>query len=268
MIVYKLTAPSGKSYVGITTTTVEERFKQHQNQPSGKKLEYAFNKYPPETWTTTILDKASTQKELHEKEIMWISKLGTIANGYNTHIGGWSGAAGTTLSEEHKTALSDSRKQYFKSEEGLLRKKQLSTRWLKNNPSELRKGKPGRKQTEETKEKLSKIKKGKKLNLSAEQRQNHRDKMKKLWAGGVFDNRPRPSKETIERSANSRRGFKQSDHQKAVVAKANSKTWEVTTPDGDVLIIENLTKFCRENPCDQANLSRHGKSKGYTAHKL
>jgi len=56
-------------------------------------------------------------------------------------------------------------------------------------------------------------------------------------------------------------------------AKATSRHWLVTTPDGEVLHIHGLTQFCRERGLDQGNLSavacgRQSHHKGYTAEKI
>ena len=81
---------------------------------------------------------------------------------------------------------------------------------------------------------------------------------KERWANGVYD---------AEKLRLSRIGFKQPQSQKDKVSKALSKTWEVIDPKGNTFIIQNLTKFCRENNLDQGNLSC-GKHKGWKAKKI
>lgn len=90
--------------------------------------------------------------------------------------------------------------------------------------------------TEESKRKMSLAKKGKKLT------QEHIDKSRR-W------------------------GIPQPESQKIKVAKALSKEWLITTPDGISFKIINLRKFCKENNLDQGNLSR-GKYKKWTAIRL
>ena len=65
----------------------------------------------------------------------------------------------------------------------------------------------------------------------------------------------------------SRIGFKQPDSQKQAVSKALSKNWQITSPSGDITIINNLNKFCKDNNLDQGNLSR-GSYKGWKCIKL
>lgn len=45
------------------------------------------------------------------------------------------------------------------------------------------------------------------------------------------------------------------------------KTWQVTTPSGETLIVTNLKSFCKEHNISNGNLST-GKTKGFTAVKL
>lgn len=49
-------------------------------------------------------------------------------------------------------------------------------------------------------------------------------------------------------------GKKQTDHQKASVAKALAKSYSLTDPSGKTFIITNLRQFCRENGLDQGNM--------------
>lgn len=62
-------------------------------------------------------------------------------------------------------------------------------------------------------------------------------------------------------------GKKQPDSQKEKVAKALAMDWQVTSPNGESFVVNNLRKFCIENNLDQGNLSR-GKYKGWTAFKI
>lgn len=43
-----------------------------------------------------------------------------------------------------------------------------------------------------------------------------------------------------------------------------TKTWKVRTPSGEVIIVNNLAKFCREHALSKGNMSSWGYSKGYT----
>lgn len=93
---------------------------------------------------------------------------------------------------------------------------------------------------------------------SKEQIEHNRQKAKQRWVDGVYD----PEKLRL-----SRIGFSQPQSQKDKVSKLLSKEWEITDPNGNCFIIENLTKFCRENNLDQGNLSR-GSHKGWGCKRL
>lgn len=76
--VYRLTSPSGGMYVGITSTSMKDRwrghlrlFKSDVNHP----LYNAMRKYGPESFTTEILHEKLTQEEAEKLEILHISTL-------------------------------------------------------------------------------------------------------------------------------------------------------------------------------------------------
>ena len=81
-----------KKYVGKTTTTIEQRWQQHikdskKDDISNRPLYAAFNKYGIENFSIQPLEECFI-KDLNEKEIFWISKLNTYADGYNATFGG------------------------------------------------------------------------------------------------------------------------------------------------------------------------------------
>jgi group I intron endonuclease len=90
-IVYKaVNKISNKTYVGITTKTLEERIFAHINKANREKsyFQTALKKYGRDSFEFSIIDSANTKEELFEKERQWIEKLDTLKNGYNLTIGG------------------------------------------------------------------------------------------------------------------------------------------------------------------------------------
>lgn len=86
-IVYKITnLINGKSYVGITTRTLKQRFKEHCNADSG--IGRAIRKYGKENFKKEIIDYADDNEELLELEIEHIKKYDSYKNGYNNTLGG------------------------------------------------------------------------------------------------------------------------------------------------------------------------------------
>lgn len=83
-----------KRYVGKTTQTPEERFKEHcrdsQKERCNKRPLYdAFNKYGVENFKVEELEYIEDDNLLSDKEIYWINELNTYgSNGYNASKGG------------------------------------------------------------------------------------------------------------------------------------------------------------------------------------
>ncbi|WP_445634579.1 Putative excinuclease ABC subunit C [Nostoc sp. DSM 114161] len=82
----------GKQYIGLTTTTLDERWKGHLEQVLRKDaslLHKAIASFGKENFTIEVIDSACSPKELRAKEREWIEKLNTLApNGYNVSKGG------------------------------------------------------------------------------------------------------------------------------------------------------------------------------------
>lgn len=80
---------NSKRYVGKTTTSIEERWKEHcydfQKERCNKRPLYdAMNKYGVENFMIEELEYVDSNSELSEREIYWIKELGTYgSNGYN-----------------------------------------------------------------------------------------------------------------------------------------------------------------------------------------
>lgn len=102
--------------------------------------------------------------------------------------------------------------------------------------------------------------KGKMGIWSDEQLEYNSSKAKERWASGKYEG-------LIQNLAEHNRGKPRPESQKKSVAKALSKTWLITSPEGIQQTITNLRQFCRDNNLDQGNLSR-GKYKGWIAEKL
>jgi hypothetical protein len=89
--------------------------------------------------------------------------------------------------------------------------------------------------------------------------------------------------ETIEKNRQWHLGKKLSEDTRAKISEQNrkrvvseshkmktsnklSRTWSITNPSGNIIIIKNLRQFCRENNLDQGNMSRGG-HKGWKCSK-
>jgi hypothetical protein len=259
MIIYKLTSPSNKSYIGQTKSNIELRWKQHRQlwkrlkikgcyKNSSSKLFYAFDKYPENScWKISILCECLSKKELDKMEMYYILNYDTVNNGYNITKGG-SGRKVDFLTKEHKQNLSNARKKYYDTQDGKKWKQHLSIIVSgKNNP---RYGKTFS-HSDKTKQDISNKMKGK-------------NKGKEPWnkdKQGVY------SEKTLEKMSKNRtgkalgkdnsknmKGKSQTDFQKEKSSIANSKFWIITDPNGNQFEIFNLRKYCKENGLDASNI--------------
>ena len=148
--IYKIKFPNGKHYIGLTTTSLEQRTKQHKNSAKNGDSQCIYNairKYGMVDKLELIeIDTADTIEELCEKEIGYIIEYNSYymnENGYNMTYGG-EGANGYVFTEEVKQKMSESRKKHFENPEA---REQMSER-LKTyfeNPEAIKKNSEARK---------------------------------------------------------------------------------------------------------------------------
>jgi group I intron endonuclease len=114
---YKLTSPSGKSYIGISNKTLEARWAKHVEHACGKRnagaLYAALRKYGIESFTRVVLAEADDWGALCAMEIEAIKSHGTLApGGYNLTVGG-EGFVGLRISDKTRAAMSAAQKRRF-----------------------------------------------------------------------------------------------------------------------------------------------------------
>lgn len=114
--VYKLTSPSGKSYIGITSKGLAARWRQHRaNAKKGRgvvngdeccALYPAMRKYGSVSFVVDELAQSDSWEELCAMEQEQIAAYGTLSpGGYNLTIGG-DGATGAVVSEASRLRMS------------------------------------------------------------------------------------------------------------------------------------------------------------------
>ena len=88
-IIYKITSPSGKVYVGQTVRSFEKRIQEHRDSKSKcSAVRNAIDKYKDQMKYEIIEDNVP-QEQLDEREIHWIKELNSLRpNGYNLKTGG------------------------------------------------------------------------------------------------------------------------------------------------------------------------------------
>ncbi|QIG70836.1 Seg-like homing endonuclease protein [Rhizobium phage RHph_I1_18] len=133
-IVYKLTSPSGKSYIGYTSNDLKVRWRCHvsawRNRNKSRtgtstKLYSAFDKYPPELWCREVIFTSSNKEDALQAERNSISELNTIVHGYNLIKGG-DGPSSRITSADQKMNYSAARSAYYETDRGKAWREQLS----------------------------------------------------------------------------------------------------------------------------------------------
>lgn len=86
-IIYKITNnKNNKVYIGITTRTLEVRWKEHLRQTS-QKIDIAIREIGKENFNIEEIERCSIDK-LDEREQFWISYYNSFDKGYNLTYGG------------------------------------------------------------------------------------------------------------------------------------------------------------------------------------
>lgn len=130
---YKLTSPSGKSYIGISSKTLDFRWRQHKyNANKGRASERdedcaalysAMRKYPVEQFGVEVLMESDDWEILKREEIKAIAHHGTFSpGGYNLTRGG-DGVVGSKPTEATRRRMSVSAKRNM--EDAVYRKKRM-----------------------------------------------------------------------------------------------------------------------------------------------
>ena len=134
-VIYKLTFPSGKSYIGQTIRPFNERWRQHKNsalvQPDGgcRLLNRAINHYGPNNITYEILFETEDEFLNNlEMEMIWL--YNTLSpNGYNLKTGG---NFNPEYSDESRLKMSESQKLLYVNDEEIKKRIQINGVNIKN----------------------------------------------------------------------------------------------------------------------------------------
>ena len=111
-VLYKLDFINGKSYIGITSKTAEERFFRHSENARMGKIQYAIYKAwrkhgPPTLSVLAVLE----EHELADTEIRAIAVYNTtLPNGYNSTYGGQLGATPESAKKISKALIGHKKK--------------------------------------------------------------------------------------------------------------------------------------------------------------
>jgi group I intron endonuclease len=110
--------PTGESYVGMTTGSLQRRLHfQHRadlrkGRHFNRRLQEAWNKYGEPAFASGILEDmpGTTAAKIAERERHWIARLGTFMAGFNQSEGGEAPALGYRFTPEQREKMSRSHK--------------------------------------------------------------------------------------------------------------------------------------------------------------
>lgn len=149
---------NNKEYIGLTTRTLEQRWKQHIYESNKKDswewntpLGNAIKKYGKNAFEIFVLEECSSETEMKQKEIQLIKERKSLAseNGYNLSFGG-DGRMGYKLSEETKRKIGEGNKGKTYTAESLEKMSVAAKKRSVGKPSPM----DGKKHTEESKQKI------------------------------------------------------------------------------------------------------------------
>ena len=138
--IYKIVFTNGKHYIGLTTTSLKERRKQHNycaKSGDTKCLYNALRKYNiVDTFELIEIDTADTLEELCEKEIGYIIEYNSYymnKNGYNMTYGG-EGTFGYVHTEEQRKEQSKISKLQWESQEAREQMSEIKKKYYEEHP--------------------------------------------------------------------------------------------------------------------------------------
>ena len=211
MIIYRATAPNGKSYIGQTIKTLSQRRRSHESQTkygSDYPFNRAIRKYGNKIkWE--VIAKADSIAALNALEAMYIALYNTmIPHGYNAKTGGDSSipCAETkmkisTANKARYAALSDEEKAAWSAKI------------------------TGRKLSPETRANMSAAAKVRFARMTSEERAAFSAKMSLMHTG------KKRSPEACRRMADAQTGKKRSPEHRAAISAAVKAAWAAKSPE-------------------------------------
>ena len=110
--VYKIqNTENGKCYIGITSRTVDERWKDHLSRVAcyerNNRLYFAIRKYGIEKFEVETIGQSESDDIIRSLESKYIREYDSYNNGYNCNYGGH---GNLTMSDETRKKISESQK--------------------------------------------------------------------------------------------------------------------------------------------------------------
>ena len=231
-VIYKITNKlNGMPYIGQTTRTIAERFKEHTQAPTY--IGNAMRKYGMENFTIEIIAECANQEELNAQEIRFIAEYDSMApKGYNRTEGGEGGIP----CEETKARLRESALAFY--DEHPERRDEISEEQKArfSDPEERKKAAERTRKSFEDPERMAKHVEGQKKRF---ERQEERDKI----AVAVTERFSKPG----EREAQSERIKKSFENPevKADISKRQKKRFE--DPNERKKVADGVNRYYAEH---------------------
>lgn len=141
--IYKIVFPNGKHYIGLTTTSLEQRQTQHKQTAKKGDIRCLYNALRKYDMVDTLklieIDTADTLEEICEKEIRYIVEYNSYymnKNGYNMTYGG-EGTTGYVYTEDIKQKMSEIAKKRFENPEAILKNSEAIKKYYQEHPEAL-----------------------------------------------------------------------------------------------------------------------------------
>lgn len=275
--IYKIQFPNGKHYIGLTTTSLEQRTKEHKKSAKGgdtKCLYKALRKYDMvDTLELIEIDKADTLEELYEKEIGYIIDYNSYyinKNGYNMTYGG-EGTNGYVYTEEERKKQGERMKKYFEehpeateklcksqqkrweNQEAIEKMSEIKNKYYEEHPEAGKKHSERMKQNFENPEAIQKNKDAQKK--YHEDNPKAREKMKEIatqyWS----------SQEAKEQQSKRRKKYFENPEAREKCSKSQKKRFE--NPEEIEKMRKRKKKHYENNPDARRKASTRGQNKSF-----
>jgi hypothetical protein len=234
--IYKIPFPNGKNYIGLTTTSLEQRQKGHTycvKNGDVRCLYNALRKYEMvDTFELVEIDTADTLEELCEKEIGYIIEYNSYymnKNGYNMTYGG-EGFNGYVHTEEDNLKNSERMKKYFENPETRQKHSEITKKYFEDHPD------AGKEHGERLKKYFE----------NPEARQKHREIKQKY-----YKENPDAGKECGERMV---KYYEDNPHAREKMSEIKKKHFE-DHPDAGKEHGEKMVKYYEDNPHAREQMS-------------
>lgn len=226
MELYRISFPgiTDKAYIGISSKTAAQRFKEHAASRKKYPIVQALKKYGPENALLEVIERFDCFDALYAAEQAAILRYGTKSpDGYNLTDGG-KGTFGLPASEARKLKISVANKG---------RKVSLETR------RKIGKSNVGRDMSAQVAA-MARANKGRKRSLETS------EKLRDVWTGRKHTE---AAKAKMSESAGKRRASEETRRKmsESIRAAMGGKTFTFLSPDGTRHTVERMKEFCLAN---------------------